>query len=127
MSSDINIVTFNGRFTQELELKHTTSGMAVLEAPMAINREWGKGEEKKKETAFVDVTFWGGKAEVVSKYCKKGKPLFIVGHLKTDMWENKEDGKKRSKLKVICDDFKFMDIRPDKENKEESGPDPWDT
>jgi len=38
---------------------------------------------------------------------KKGDPLYVQGRLKLDQWEDKE-GQKRSKLKVIADNFQFL-------------------
>jgi single-strand DNA-binding protein len=44
---------------------------------------------------------------VINKYFSKGKPIFIEGRLKLDSWEDK-DGQKRSKLRVVVDDFQFV-------------------
>ena len=38
---------------------------------------------------------------------KKGSPLFVEGRLHLDKWEN-SDGQKRSKLKVVAQNFQFI-------------------
>ena len=62
--------------------------------------------EKKEETTFVDVTLWGRQAEVAGQYLKKGNPVFIEGRLHMDVWE--QDGQKRSRLKVVCENMQLM-------------------
>jgi len=59
---------------------------------------------------FVDCECWGPRAEVIAKYFTKGKPIFIEGRLKLDTWEDK-DGQKRSKMRVMIEDFQFVEGR----------------
>ena len=67
----------------------------------------------REETAFVDIESWGKQGEVISKYCTKGRPLFVEGRLKLDQWEDKTSGQKRSKLKVVLENFQFIGGRGD--------------
>jgi single-strand DNA-binding protein len=77
---------------------------------VAVNETWfDKATEQKKErTTFVDCTAFGRTAEVISEYLGKGKPIFLVGKLQTDSWEDKTTGQKRSKLKVVIDKIEFL-------------------
>jgi single-strand DNA-binding protein len=50
---------------------------------------------------------FGKRAEVINKYLHKGDSLFIEGRLKFDSWQDK-DGKKRSKLRVLIENFEFL-------------------
>ena len=73
-----------------------------------MNRNFtGKDGEKKEETTFVDVDAFGKQAEVLAKYCAKGKPLLVEGRLKLDQWEDKNTGEKRSRLGVVLEGFQF--------------------
>lgn len=36
----------------------------------------------EKETCYIDVVAWGGLAEIIAKYFKKGDELFVEGELK---------------------------------------------
>jgi single-strand DNA-binding protein len=67
--------------------------------------------ENREETTFVDCEAWGRTAEVMSQYLCKGRPVFIEGRLKLDQWDDRETGKKRSKLKVVIDNFQFVDSK----------------
>ncbi len=59
-------------------------------------------------STFVDIEAWGKQGETISKYCTKGRPLFVEGRLKLDQWEDKTSGQKRSKLKVVLEGFQFL-------------------
>ena len=56
----------------------------------------GKGEYEN--TVFLDCTAWGKTGEMVNQYFSKGKPICVTGELKQENWEDKESGKKRSKI-----------------------------
>jgi len=105
--SSFNKVILMGRLTRNPELRYTPQGTAVTEIGMAINREFNAGTERRKEVTFVDVTLWSRAAEIVCQYMKKGSPIFIEGRLSLDTWEG-QDGQKRSKLRVVAENFKFV-------------------
>ena len=46
----------------------------------------------------------------MAKYLSKGKPVFLEGRLKLDQWQDK-DGNNRSKLKLVIENFQFIDSR----------------
>lgn len=110
--SNYNKVLIMGRLTRDPELRYTPQGTSVAEIGIATNREYLVGTERRKDTTFIDVTLWRRQAEVVCQYLKKGAPIFIEGHLSLDTWET-PDGQKRSKLKVVAENFQFMGGRQD--------------
>ncbi|HVR75354.1 MAG TPA: single-stranded DNA-binding protein [Planctomycetota bacterium] len=112
--SNLNKVMLMGRLTRDPELRYTPQGSAVTEIGVAINREYTVGTERRKETTFVDVTLWKRQAEVVCQYLKKGGPIFIEGRLSLDSWET-QDGQKRSRLRVVAENFQFLGGRPEGE------------
>jgi single-strand DNA-binding protein len=103
-----NRVVLIGNLTRDVEIRHTaTSRMAVCQNAIAVNdRRKNAAGEWVDETTFVDVTFFGRMAELVSEYLTKGSPIFIEGRLKLDTWE--KDGQKRSKLYVIAERMQFL-------------------
>ncbi len=108
---NLNKVMLMGNLTRDPEVRYSPSGTAVVGFGLAINRTYGKGEEQKKETCFVDVTMFGRRGEVISQYFHKGNPIFIEGRLQLDQWESKS-GEKRSKLRVIAENFEFIGPKP---------------
>jgi single-strand DNA-binding protein len=107
-----NRVILLGNLVRDIELRYTTSRMAVCQNAIAVNdRRKNAAGEWVDETSFVDVTFFGRTAEVVSEYLGKGSPIFVEGRLKQDTWE--KDGQKRSKLYVIVDRMQLIGARGD--------------
>ncbi len=120
--ASLNKVFLIGNLTRDPELRYTPSGTAVADLAMAVNRRYTTASgEKKEETCFVDITLWARRAEVASQYLKKGSPLFIEGRLHLDKWET--DGQKRSKLKVVAQNFQFIGASGSGKEKEELDPD----
>jgi single-strand DNA-binding protein len=110
MAGNYNKVLLLGNLTRDIELKHTPSNMAIGNLGLAVNRRWTSPEgEKKEETTFVDCEAYGKTAETMAKYLSKGRSVFIEGRLKLDQWTDKNDGTKRSKLKVVVDTFQFVE------------------
>jgi single-strand DNA-binding protein len=108
--ASFNKVILLGNVTRDPELRYISSGTAVTDIGLAVNdRRKNAQGEWVEETTFVDVTLWGRTAEVAGEYVSKGSPLLIEGRLKLDQWE--KDGKKNSKLRVVCDRMQLLGSR----------------
>jgi single-strand DNA-binding protein len=111
--ASFNKVILLGNLTRDPEVRYTPKGSAVADLGIAVNRVYTTDSgEKREETTFVDVTFWGRTAEVAGEYLKKGRPVFVEGRLQLDSWEDKTSGQKRSKLKVIGETMQLLGGRP---------------
>jgi single-strand DNA-binding protein len=111
--ANVNKVILIGNVTRDPEIKYTPKGTAVTELGLAINRfiPASDGNEKREETTFIDVTLWGRQAEVASEYARKGRPVYIEGRLQLDSWDDKESGKKRTKLRVVGENLQLLGSR----------------
>lgn len=110
--ASLNKVMLIGNVTRDPEIRYTPKGTAVAEVGLAVNRVFTpEGGERREETTFVDITFWGRQAEVVSEYGKKGKSLYVEGRLQLDSWDDKQSGQKRTKLRVVGENFQFLGSR----------------
>lgn len=106
-----NKVLLMGNLTRDVQLKSTSGGQSVAEIGLALNRKYKtKDGQDREEVTYVDCECWGPRAEVISKYFSKGKPIFIEGRLKLDTWEDK-DGQKRSKLRVVGENMTMLGSR----------------
>ncbi|TVQ62750.1 MAG: single-stranded DNA-binding protein [Phycisphaerales bacterium] len=111
MAGNFNRVFLMGNLTRDPELRHTPSSMAVANIGLAVNRRFrDSAGNNQEETTFVDCEAWGRTAEVMCQYLAKGRPVFVEGRLKLDQWQDKEGGN-RSKLKVVIENFQFVDSR----------------
>lgn len=110
MAGNLNKVMLMGNLTRDVEVRHTGSNTAVGNFGLAVNRKYKtKDGDQKEEVTFVDCEAWGRTAEVMGQYLAKGRPVLIEGRLKLDEWEDKKDGSKRSKLRVVVENFQFVD------------------
>ena len=103
-----NKVMLMGNLTRDIELKYTAGNTAVANLGLAVNRRYRVNKESREETTFVDCEAWGRTAENINKFFSKGRPIFVEGRLKLDEWQDR-DGNKRSKLKVVVENFEFID------------------
>ena len=105
--ADYNKVILIGRMTRDIEVRYTSTGMAVGDFSLAVN---GQMKDKHDIVSFIDVTAWGRTAEVIAEYGGKGKQILVEGKLRQERWE--KDGQARSKLKVVCERMQLLGGRP---------------
>jgi single-strand DNA-binding protein len=107
--ANLNKVMLIGNLTRDPELRVTPKGTAICTFGLAVNRKF-KDESggEREEVTFVDIEAWGKQGETVSKYCTKGRPLFVEGRLRLDQWEDKNTKEKRSRMKVVLENFQFL-------------------
>lgn len=109
MAGSFNKVFLMGNLTRDVEVRHTPQNTAVGSFGLAVNRKYRTQDgQNHEEVTFVDCDAWGRQAEVMAQYLKKGRPVFIEGRLKLDQWQDQQ-GNKRSKLKVVVENFQFVD------------------
>jgi single-strand DNA-binding protein len=116
--ANLNKVMLIGRLTRDPETRTFSNGGKVAHLGFAVtgrrkkNSQTGQWED---EPCFLDVNAFnsgyenGRKlADICEQYLHKGNQVYIEGHLVLDQWTNQE-GQKQSKIKVIMDDFQFLE------------------
>ena len=109
----LNHIVIMGRLTRDPELRYTQSQLPVATFRVAVDRDFGRGEEK--QTDFIDCVAWRSTGEFVSKYFQKGSMAIVSGRLQMRDWTDKE-GNKRTAYEVVADNVYFA------ESKNASGP-----
>lgn len=104
MARGINQVILMGRLTRDPETRTTPSGKTVTSFSVAVDRQ---GQDDQAD--FFDVTAWEKTGELVQQYLSKGRRVLIQGRLRQDSWDDKDTGKKRSKVEVVANDVTFLD------------------
>jgi len=99
-----------GRLVRDPELK-SVGDTHVCSFTLAMDRHYGKGENKQKETNFFDCVAWDIGAETIAKYCKKGHQLAVETTAVQDKWADKETGQKRSKIQFRVTNFTLLNNR----------------
>lgn len=113
---DLNRMYLIGNLVQNPEMKDIGSGNKVTNFVIAVNRDWlGPEGEKVEEVSYIDCVAYRKMAETINNYLFKGRRIFIEGRLKQEKWIDKETKKTQSRIRVIVENFHFMDNK--KENK----------
>jgi single-strand DNA-binding protein len=108
--ANLNKVLLIGRLTADPEVRYTASGLNIASLRMAVNN-YRKGPDGNRieEACFIDCTAFGKTGELAQQYLKKGRQVFIEGHLRFEQWDDKNTGQKRSKHTVTVDNIQFLD------------------
>lgn len=104
MARSINQVILMGRLTRDPEQRTTTTGKTIASFSIAVDRA---GQDDSAD--FFDVTAWEKLGELVMQYLGKGRRVLVQGRLRQDSWDDKETGKKRSRIEVVATDVTFLD------------------
>ena len=100
----LNEVILMGRLTRDPEIRTTTTGKSIASFTLAVDRG---GQDDQAD--FFDVTAWEKLGELVNQYLSKGRRCLVQGRLRQDSWDDKETGKKRSRVDVTATDVTFLD------------------
>jgi single-strand DNA-binding protein len=132
MTLNLNRVLLAGNLTRDPQVRFFANERAVADFGLAINRRTKAADgQQRDEVTFVDCEAWGREAELIGQHMVKGKGIFIEGRLRLDTWDDKKDGTKRSKIKIVVERFQFVgDAKGDRqageagEGEHESEPQP---
>lgn len=104
MAKSINQVILMGRLTRDPEQRTTTTGKVIANFSIAVDRG---GQDDAAD--FFEITAWEKLGELVMQYLSKGRRVLVQGRLRQDSWDDKETGKKRSRVEVTATDVTFLD------------------
>lgn len=102
-----NKIVLVGHLTRDIELRYTQGGAAIGSTGIAVTRKYTLNGEKREETCFIDLTFFGKQAEVSNQYLQKGSKLLVEGRLKFDQWQD-SNGQNRSKHSVAVEVMEML-------------------
>lgn len=107
--SNLNRVVIVGRLTRDPETRSTPSGRTVCSLRVACNglRRDAEGVYSQKPN-FFDVSVFGGAAESVQRYTRKGAKVAIDGRLEWREWETDEQ-QRRQAVSIVAESVEFLD------------------
>ena len=111
----MNRTEFIGRLCKDNEVSSSTSGTTFLRNSIAVNRKFKI--EGEPDADFFSFTMFGKAAETFEKYTHKGSKVFLAGHMQNNNYTNK-DGQKIYDVRLMVDDFEFLDNKADGEKTE---------
>ncbi|MGH7691416.1 MAG: single-stranded DNA-binding protein [Candidatus Dormibacteria bacterium] len=115
MAGSLNRVMLIGRCTADPEMRYLPSGVPVTQLRIATNRYGSSQDGERREfTDYHDVVVWNiGQrklAELAGQFLHKGSLVYLEGRLQTRSWEG-QDGQKRYRTEVNCNDIQFLDSK----------------
>lgn len=107
--ASVNKVILIGNLGRDPEVRYTQDGAAICNITIATSSSWKDKStgEKKEETEWHRVTFFGRLAEIAGEYLKKGKSVYVEGRLKTSKYTDKSGVEKYS-TDVIADQMQML-------------------
>jgi single-strand DNA-binding protein len=109
--------------TRDPELRTVgAKGTAVVNFGIAVSRQFKKNTgETAKETTFLEFEAWDSGAETINRHFKKGDPIIVHCSAKTEQWEDKTSGQKRSRIKFRVNKFEWPLSKPRQSNQNDDG------
>ncbi len=118
----MNKIIMIGHLARDIELRYTQSQMAIGKTAIAVTRKYTLNGEKKEETCFIDITFFGKQAEIANQYLNKGSKLLIEGRLKFEQWQD-NNGQNRSKHSIAVESMEMLgDAKQNNQSYQQGAP-----
>lgn len=109
---DFNRTYLIGNLTQDPDVRDLGNGKKVTNFTVAINRKWNGPEgEEGEEVSYIDCASFGKTGDTIAQYLSKGRRIFVEGRLKQERWVDKDTKKNQSKIRVVVENFHFMDSK----------------
>lgn len=117
-----NKIILVGHLTRDIELRYTQSGVAIGNSSIAVTRKITSNGERRDETCFIDISFFGKSAEIANQYLNKGSKLLIEGRLKFDQWTD-NNGQNRSKHSIAVESMEMLgDAKQNNQSYQQGAP-----
>jgi len=105
----LNKVQLIGRLGADPTIRYMPSGDAIAELSVATERRWKDKQsgERKSESEWHRVTFFGPVAKVCGEYLKKGSQVYVEGRIKTDKYQ--KDGVDVYRTGIVGEQMNMLD------------------
>ena len=104
----VNKVTLIGNLGRDAEIRNTGGGMAIANLRLATtDRRKAQDGTWQDHTEWHAVVAFGKTAEVMEKYGKKGKMLYVEGRIQTREYTDK-DGNKRWSTEIVANEIRML-------------------
>jgi single-strand DNA-binding protein len=110
--ASVNKVIIVGNLGRDPETRYTPSGEALATISVATTDTWRDkaSGEKKENTEWHRIVFFGKLAEIAGQYLKKGSQVYIEGSLRTRKYTDK-DGVEKYATDIRADTMQMLGSR----------------
>lgn len=108
----LNKVMLIGNLGADPEIRYMPSGDPIATIRLATTRRWRdrNSNERKEETEWHRVVFFGQTAKVVGEYLKKGSQIYVEGRIRTQKWQG-QDGQDRYTTEIVAESMNMLGSR----------------
>jgi single-strand DNA-binding protein len=122
MAKSVNKVILLGNLGKDPEVKVTPNGTPVAKFTLATNERYkDKNGQWQDRTEWHNLVAWQRTAEIVGEYLKKGSKVYVEGSLRTNSWQDKNSGEKKSRVEIIVNELVLLSGRGDGEGASRGG------
>jgi single-strand DNA-binding protein len=100
-----------GNATATPEMKYTNGNVGYVQFNVACNRPF-ENAQGEKETDFIFVVAWKELAEVIVKYLRVGRKVYVEGRLQVRSYDD-DQNVKRYITEIVAEKIDFLDSPPD--------------
>jgi single-strand DNA-binding protein len=110
--ASVNKVIIVGNLGRDPETRYTPSGEALTTISVATTDTWRDkaSGEKKENTEWHRIVFFGKLAEISGQYLKKGSQVYVEGSLRTRKYTDK-DGVEKYATDIRADSMQMLGSR----------------
>ncbi|GGX52788.1 MULTISPECIES: single-stranded DNA-binding protein [Undibacterium] len=110
--ASVNKVIIVGNLGRDPETRYMPSGDAMTSITVATTDTWKDkvSGEKKEQTEWHRITFFGKLAEIAGQYLKKGSQVYVEGSLRTRKYMDK-DGVEKYATDIRADSMQMLGSR----------------
>lgn len=95
-----------GRLTKDLELSHTNNNKSYCKFTVAVTRPY-KSPSGESQADFINCIAWGGTADNLVKYMRKGSQIAVEGSIQTGSYED-TNGVRRFTTNVFVEKIEYL-------------------
>lgn len=108
----LNKVMLIGNLGADPEVRYMPSGDAITNVRLATTRRWKdrNTNERKEETEWHRVVFFGQLAKIAGEYLKKGSQIYVEGRIRTQKWQG-QDGQDRYTTEIVAESMNMLGSR----------------
>ena len=110
--ASVNKVIIVGNLGKDPETRYAPNGDAICNITVATTDTWKDKQtgEKKEQTEWHRVSFFGRLAEIAGQYLRKGSAVYVEGSLRTRRWQDKQ-GQDRYTTEIRADSMQLLGER----------------
>ena len=107
--ASVNKVIIVGNLGRDPEIRYAPSGDAICNVSIATTDTWRDKQtgEKREQTEWHRVVFFGKLAEIAGQYLKKGRSVYVEGNLRTRKWQD-QNGQDRYTTEIRANEMQML-------------------